>query len=126
MSTEIRVINFSHPITQEQMEQIMRLTGAQTSWYLEQPVMVDFKQPLVPQIRELVDNVEKSLWTWEGPPIVVLPPGSSLVAVVLIAELYRRMGKFPICAIRASSGMPPEFVVTEIIDLNEVAEQTTL
>lgn len=123
MSGVVHVINFSHPMTEEQRMKIMELTGAQIGSSCDLPVQVDFTRPLAPQIAELVDKVGFSAEEWETLPVVILPPGSSQVAVILVAELYKRLGKFPVCVIRASSGMPPVFVVTEIVDLNEVAGQ---
>ncbi|HXF69998.1 MAG TPA: CRISPR-associated protein Csx15 [Thermoflexus sp.] len=113
------VLNFSHPLTSEQLAQLEALTGRPVERVVEIPTHLDNKRPFGPQIVELVDRVGLSPTEWQVTPILVIPPALNFAAVLLIAELHGRMGYFPPCVrLRPVEGaVPPRYEVAEVLDL---------
>jgi len=119
------VLNFSHPLTQEQKTQIETLTREEIKEVRQLRVSFDNEKPFVPQVMELVDSCGLSPEEWQTERILVVPPSLNFIAVTLIAELHGRMGYFPpIVRIRPVEGaVPPKFEVAEIIDLQAVRDR---
>jgi len=103
------LINFSHPLTSEQLraiEQLVQLDAGQAGQaggaierILDAPAQFDHVQPFVPQVTALVDGVELTSAEWQTAQILVNPPSLNAIAVTLLAELHGRMGYFrPSCA----------------------------
>ena len=116
------VLNFAHPLTPEQQQQIEALTGQPVEEVIAIDAQVDLARPLVPQVVSMVDRVGFSPEEWQTRPILILLPALSYSAGVLIAELHGRMGYFPpIIRLRQVQGMiPPRFEVAEVISLQDV------
>ncbi len=114
------IVNFGHPITDEQREQLEATVGLQTTETKNVKVQVDMDQPLAPQIAALVDTIGFTAEEWQNKSIVVNLPGLSTAAAVLIAELHGRMGYFPPVVRLKQEGTPPRFVVAEVINLANV------
>ena len=119
------VLNFAHPITEEQRAQIEALTGQSVDRVVEVPSHIDVQQPIEPQVRALADAVGLSSREWQTLPILVNPPSLNFSAVALLAELHGRMGYFPpIVRLRPVQGsVPPRFEVAEIVDLQGIRER---
>ena len=119
------VLNFSHPLTEEQKNQIETLAGEEIKEIRELRVSFDNGESFVPQVAELVDSCGLSSEEWQTERILIVPPSLNFIAVTLIAELHGRMGYFPpIVRIRPVEGaVPPRFEVAEIIDLQAVRDQ---
>lgn len=117
----VRVLNFSHPLTEEQVSQISELLGEAVE-VIEVPFQLDLFSPLPPQVTEIVDRIGLSSAEFQTVPIVVNLPGLTAGAAVLLAELHGRMGYFPPILSLRREGTPPRFVVAEIIDLQGVRE----
>jgi hypothetical protein len=116
------VLNFAHPLTPEQRQQIEALTGQPVEQVIAIDAQVDLARPLVPQVVSMVDRVGFSPEEWQTRPILVVLPALSYSAGVLLAELHGRMGYFPpIIRMRQVMGVvPPRFEVAEIISLQDV------
>lgn len=114
------ILNFAHPLTDEQRAQVEALTGLQTTEIKTIKVQVDVEQPLPPQISALVDTIGFTADEWQNKPMVINPPGLSTAAAVLMAELHGRMGYFPPIIRLKQEGTPPRFVVAEVINLADV------
>jgi len=119
------VLNFAHPITEEQQAQIEALTGHAITRIIDIPSHIDVQQPIEPQVRALADAVELSSQEWQTLPILINPPSLNFSAVVLLAELHGRMGYFPpIVRLRpVQNSVPPRFEVAEIVDLQGIRDR---
>lgn len=112
------ILNFSHPLTEEQLSQITALTGQAVERVVEIPTHLDTEAPFGPQVAELVERAGLSPAEWQTLPLLVVPPALNFAAVLLIAELHGRMGYFPPCVrIKPVPGVPPRYAVAEILDL---------
>ncbi len=119
------VLNFSHPLTEEQTVQLEALSGEKIAVVKDLPVAFDNAKPFAAQVRELADSCGLSPEEWQTERILIVPPSLNFIAVTLIAELHGRMGYFPpIVRIRPVEGaVPPKFEVAEIIDLQTVRDR---
>lgn len=117
------VINFSHPLTDNQKKAIEEIKGRQIDCLIEQMAHLDQAQPFAEQIRAMVDSVGLSSAEWQGKRILIVPPGHAPATAVLMAELHGRMGYFPeIVRIRPSVDGSEPFEVGEIIALRDVRD----
>lgn len=119
------IINFSHPLTEEQRAQIEALTGTTIERVVDVPCQFDPALPFADQIETLVENVGLRPEEWENVPILISPPGFSPIACCLIAELHGRMGYFPpLIRLRPIlNSVPTRFEVAEIINLQQLRER---
>ena len=118
------ILNFSHPLTDDQIDQILDMTGQLLGEVVDVKVQFDHFQLFELQAQTLVESLGKPPRYWQTAPILVVLPGLSVIAALLLAELHGRMGYFPaILRLRSIVGsMPPQFEVAEIIGLNMVRE----
>ncbi len=90
------VLNFSHPLTPEHLQQIEALAGEPVERVITvNNVQFDPALPFAPQMVTLVDNLGLTAEEWQTLPILVNPPAYNFIAVLLLAELHGRMGHFP-------------------------------
>lgn len=118
------LLNFSHPLTSIQLQQIEALTGQEVERVIEIHSQIDPDQPLVPQVVALTDKVGLSPAEWQTLPLLVNPPSLNFIAVALLAELHGRCGYFPAhLRLRPKAGsIPPQYEVAEILDLQAVRD----
>jgi len=118
------LLNFSHPLTPDHLQQIEALTGQPVERVIEVTSQIDAQQPLVPQVVALADSCDLSPAEWQTLPLLVNPPALNFIAVALLAELHGRMGYFPtILRLRPVPGStPPRFEVAEVLDLQTVRD----
>ncbi len=119
------ILNFSHPLTEEQLAQIEALSGQKVERVIEVPTQLDHEKPFAPQVTELVEKVGLSSKEWQTLPILINPPSLNFIAVTLLAELHGRMGYFPtIVRLRpVPNSIPPRFEVAELINLQAVRDR---
>ncbi len=120
------LLNLSHPLTSDQLRQVEALSNKPIAEVKNLSVHFDAAKPYAEQIVALVDGIGLTPQQWQNEPILLNPPSFNFVAVALLAELHGRMGYFPPC-IRLrpiTSSMPPQFEVTEVINLQEVREHS--
>ncbi len=119
------LLNFSHPLTPEQVGRIETLTGATLARLVYVPVQFDEQQPFGPQVRALVEGVALSPTEWQTQPILVVLPSLNFIAAALLAELHGRMGYFPpVVRTRPVAGrLPRLYEVAEILDLQQMREE---
>src|SRR5690606_35287152 len=118
------ILNFSHPITQNQHAQIEALTGRAITRTLSLMPHFDDKQPFVPQVVALLAQIDLTPAQWQGAPILVMLPSLNFIAAALLAELHGRMGYFPpVIRTRPVEGaIPRQFEVAEILDLQTIRD----
>jgi hypothetical protein len=118
------IVNFSHPLTADQVTRIEVLAGQSVERVIDAPAQFDNASPFLPQVVALVDSVGLDPAAWQTTPLVVVPPALSFISVALLAELHGRMGYFPTCArLRpVAESAPPKFEVAELLPLNEMRE----
>jgi hypothetical protein len=119
------ILNFAHPLTDEQLGQLEKLTGQKVEDIIELKVSFDNAKSFAEQVKELVDSCGMSPVDWQTKSILIVPPSLNFIAVTLIAELHGRMGYFPpVVRLRPVEGaVPPKFEVAEIIDLQAVRDR---
>lgn len=119
------LLNLSHPLTAEQLQQIEALSGKKIGAVKNITVHFDAAKPYPEQITALVDGIGLTPQQWQNEPILLNPPSFNFIAVALLAELHGRMGYFPPCVrLRpVKDSLPPQFEAAEIINLNEIREQ---
>lgn len=119
------LLNFSHPITEEQLQRIEELTGKKVTRVVAIDAQVDLYQPLSPQVAALADRAGLTPEEWQTLPILIVPPSLSSSTAVLLAELHGRCGYFPpVVRLRPVQGeIPPRYEVAEILDLQSVREE---
>lgn len=119
------VLNFSHPLTSSQYQQIELLAGMPVEDVRTIPVQIRQGEPLVPQVVAIVNAVELSSEEWQTRQLLVNPPGFAPAAFVLLAELHGRTGHFPsLIRLRPLSGAVPGYEVAELLNLQSVREES--
>lgn len=113
------ILNFTHPLTPEQLAQIETLTGQTVSAVRDVPTQFDAQVLFGPQITALADAVGLTSAEWQTLPLLIVPPALNFVAVLLLAELHGRMGYFcPCVRLKPVAGaVPPRYQVAEVLDL---------
>lgn len=118
------VVNFSHPLTEAQKEQIVEASAQPIERVVEVRSHFDHQQPFTEQVHVLVESIGLSSQDWQTTPLLVNPPSLNVIACALLAELHGRMGYFPpVLRLRPVAGStPPVFEVAEIINLQAVRD----
>ena len=122
------ILNFSHPLTGEQVSAIEQQLGQNVERILALPAQFDQQQPFAPQMEHLLGAVELSPQEWQSAPVLVVLPALSGIAAVALAELHGRMGYFPpIVRLRPLEGaLPPRYDVAEVLNLQSVRDAARL
>ncbi len=122
------ILNFSHPLTAEQLVRIEALAGEAVTEVREIPAHFDNQQPFIPQVVALADACGLTPQEWQTTPLLIVPPALNFIAVTLLAELHGRMGYFPSCIrLRPVAGArPPRYEVAEILDLQDVRDKARM
>ena len=119
------LLNFSHPLTENQLQQIGTETGHSDFDLREIKTHFDHQRPFAQQVTALIDKLNIDATTWQTKPILINPPSFNLIALTLLAELNGRMGYFP-AVIRLKpipNSLPPQFEFAEIINLQVIRDQ---
>lgn len=119
------LLNFTHPLTAEQIAQTQTLTGQPIEEVIELRVQFDHQQPFLPQLAELLADPRLAALDWQHASLLVNPPALNFITALLIAELHGRMGYFPpILRLRPIAGsLPPRFEVAEVLNLQTVRDE---
>lgn len=118
----MHIINFSHPLTPKQLDQLATLAGAPPQAVTAVKVHLDLDGDLVAQTRALIEGLNIAPADWQNTPWLIVPPSLSAIAAVLLADLHGRIGHFPpILRLRPVPGaLVTEYEVAEIVNLEEV------
>lgn len=119
------LLNFTHPLTEEQLTQVEALTGQPVTDVRGEMPQFEHGAPFEDQIRALVERLGLSAQEWQTAPLLVNLPGYAPAAAVLLAELHGRTGHFPaVLRLRPVEGsVPTRFEVAEAVNLQSVRER---
>ncbi|NMC53634.1 MAG: hypothetical protein GYA48_08360 [Chloroflexi bacterium] len=119
------LLNFSHPISAEQICQLEALSGQPLERVFDLPTQFDNNQPFQPQLDALLASIPLDAQAWQTAPILVNLPSLNFIAGLLLASLHGRMGYFPpILRTRpVPESLPPRFEIAEILNLQKVRER---
>ncbi|HVB60708.1 MAG TPA: CRISPR-associated protein Csx15 [Ktedonobacteraceae bacterium] len=119
------IINFTHPLTEDQRAQIETLAGSPIEDVRNIPVQINQAETLAPQVAALVDAVGLSSEEWQTLPLLINPPGFAPATFVLLAELHGRIGHFPaLVRLRpVADSVPTRYEVAELLNLQTIRDQ---
>ena len=119
------LLNFSHPLTPEQVETISKLLNQPVERVLAFPTQFDHQQPYEPQLDVLMQKVELSPEGWQAASILINPPSLNFITALVLAEIHGRCGYFPpIVRLRPiKDALPPRYEVAEILNLQRVRDE---
>ena len=119
------LLNFSHPITPAQADQIQALTAQPIARTIALMPHFDEQTPFGPQFSGLLDQIDLTPDEWQSEPILVVLPSLNFIAAMLLADLHGRMGYFPpVVRTRPVAGsLPRRFEVAEMLDLQTLRER---
>ncbi|MBC8181880.1 hypothetical protein H8E88_12240 [candidate division KSB1 bacterium] len=120
----IKIINFTHPLTQPVIQQIQDLIGQPISEIIEIKTQLDDNNSFDTQIDKLVDKVGFNSDEWQTGFFIVHIPGLAPAAVTLLAELHGRIGHFPtILRLRSKKDkQQQQYELAEIINLQNTRD----
>lgn len=120
----IRVINYAHPFTDQQLVTLTDLVR-ETPTVCEVVTHIDRHQPMADVARRLADAAQLAPQAWQTERIILNPPALAPLALALLAEIHGRCGYFPpVLNIRpVGDALPPMFEVGEIINLQQLRDQ---
>jgi hypothetical protein len=119
------LLNFSHPLTPEQIAQVERLSGQTVEQVISLAVQFDNDQPFLPQLQRLMAQLHLPAAVLQSAPILVNPPALNFITCLALAELHGRMGYFPpVLRLRPiPDSLPPRYEVAEILNLQAVRNE---
>ncbi|MFN8493512.1 MAG: CRISPR-associated protein Csx15 [Caldilineaceae bacterium] len=122
------LLNFSHPITPDQQQQLEALTGQTIAETIAVNPQFDEQQPFAPQLQALLTQVRLTPVQWQGEPILVVLPSLNFITALLLAELHGRMGYFPpvVRTRPVANSVPRRYEIAELLDLQTIREKARL
>ena len=122
------LLNFSHPITPDQQQQLEALTGQPLAQVIAVTPQFDEQQPFGPQLQALLAQVPLTPVQWQSEPILVLLPSLNFITALVLAELHGRMGYFPpvVRTRPVANSVPRRFEIAELLDLQATREKARL
>lgn len=118
------LLNFSHPFTPEQKEQLEAILGQKIAQVIHLPVQFDHRAEYLPQLTKVMEKVALTPQELQSAAIIVNLPSFNAIAALTLAELHGRMGYFP-PVVRMSpveGAIPPRYEVAEVLNLQDVRD----
>ncbi|GCF11638.1 CRISPR-associated protein Csx15 [Dictyobacter arantiisoli] len=117
------LLNFSHPLTNEQRTQIETLAAAAIDDIRTIPVQINQDEPLDQQIITIVNAAGLSSEELQTSTLLINPPGYAPAAFALLAELHGRIGHFPtLIRLKPQKGVITTYEVAELLNLQEIRD----
>lgn len=119
------LINFSHPLTEAQRQQIELLTGQTISRLIERLAQFELEQPFAGQAAALVGSVGLTPLEWQQEALLLALPSLNFGAAAVLAELHGRCGYFPplVRTRPAAESLPPRYEIAEIVNLQQLRDE---
>jgi len=118
----LTIVNYSHPLTDSQRQEIARLTGWAIERVLDIPAQFDTEAPFIEQGEALIAATPLDARAWQSAPLLVNLPSLAPIAGVVLALILGRRGSLP-SMLRLKpvrDGGVTAFAVAEIIDLDDL------
>jgi len=123
---KVKLLNFSHPLTEENLKETAALLGCEVAdiEVADVPSRVELHMPLEPQVASMLNSLGMDPREWQTLPLVVHLPSLSASAAVLLAQMHGLCGRFPSVLRFApeNSGPLTRYAVAEVINLQAVRE----
>lgn len=118
----MRLLNFSHPLVNEQLTTIETITKLKIEEVKDVKVHFDVTEEFVPQVVKMLEELAISPTEWQTEAWLIVLPSLNYISAILLAELHGRIGRFPaIVRLRpGSNALVNTFEVAEIINLDAV------
>ena len=118
------LINFAHPLTSEQLDQIEALTNQKVERTIETPAGINPQEEMHSQVIKLIEQAGLSPSEWQTYPLLINPPSLNFIAITLLAELHGRCGYFPAhLRMRPVEGrVPIEYEAAEILNIQAIRD----
>ncbi len=115
----MKLVNFSHPLTPAQLDDLRERFALPIESVLSVPTQFDAAQPFGEQVVALVDSVGFSPAEWQHNPPLVNLPSLNVIAALVLAEIEGRCGHLPaVLRLRPVPGaVTPQFEVAEVLNL---------
>jgi transcriptional regulator with XRE-family HTH domain len=124
---DILLLNFAHPLTEQQRKQIELLTGTSIKDIITIPALINEAEPLGPQIAQLTDAAGLTVDEWNQRNILINLPGYAPAASLLLAEIHGRTGHFPtILRLRPKHRSVTNYEIAEIINLQTFRDKARM
>lgn len=123
LRNKLIVVSFmTHPVTETILRKIEEATQKSVETFIDVPTQLDEAHPFGPQISNLVEFARLSNLEWQQ--ALLLLPGFSPAAALLLAELHGKIGHFPSIARlkRIPESDPPAYEVAEVVNLQEIRD----
>ena len=119
------LINFSHPLTPDQIAQVKAQTGQEFERVVSINSQFDNNEPFLPQLAAMMGQIPLDGAALQSEAILVNPPSLNFIAVLVLAELHGRMGYFPpVLRLRpVPESLPPRYEVAEVLNLQAVRDE---
>ncbi|HOP69181.1 MAG: CRISPR-associated protein Csx15 [Dethiobacteria bacterium] len=121
----MQILNFAHPLTEEQLSRIEELAGAKITGVINIDSQIDTAKPIEEQIAAMLDRTGLTSEEWQTKPLLVNLPSLNYSAAAMLAQLHGRMGYFPpILRLRpVTDSIAPRFEAAEILNLQAMRER---
>lgn len=118
----MRVLNFSHPLDEGHRRTLAQMTGQTVTFMRHMPLQCDPLYPFAPQVREVLDTISLN---WQVGQWVVILPGHSVIAALILAELHGRIGHFPtiVRLQRVAGETLARYVIAEVVNLQHIRDE---
>jgi hypothetical protein len=119
------ILNFSHPLTEEQQQQTMALLEVEQLELRDIKVHIDRSIPMGEVARDLAEAAKLSSHEWQSLAFVINPPGLAPLALALVAEIHGRSGGFPsMLNLRPiADAVPTRYELAEVVNLQQLRNQ---
>ena len=123
-TSSIKLLNFSHPITDAQKDKIENLLQKQVVEIIDLTIQLEESYSFQIQICELFDSAKIPSENLQKGEYIINLPGYAPAVAVLLAELHGRMGQFPtVIRMKKVIGSTPQiFYVEEIMNLQAIRD----
>lgn len=118
------LLNFSHPLSAEQLLIAESLVSSKFSSIIDIKTHLNHQTSFPSQVKKLVSDISLTSQQWQNSKILVVPPSLSIISCILLSELHGRMGYFPaVLRVKPVPGStPPVFEPAEVLNLQAIRD----